>query len=33
MIHKTYTRLFIITGRLCWNWYSSANERYFCAKI
>jgi len=28
-----YTRLFIISGPLCWNWYSSANKSYFCAKI
>jgi len=27
------TRLFIICGPLCGNWYSSANKRYFCAKI
>ena len=26
------TRWFIISGTLCWNWYSSANERYYCAK-
>jgi len=25
--------LFIISGPLCWNWYSSANKRYFCAHI
>jgi len=29
----SYTRLFIISGPLCWNWYSSANKRCFCAKI
>jgi len=27
------TLLFIISGPIGWNWYSSANKRYFCAKI
>ena len=27
------TRLFIISGPLCWNWYSSTNKRYFGAEI
>jgi len=26
------TRLFVISGPLCCNWYSCANKRYFCAK-
>ena len=27
------SQLCIISGPLCWNWYSSANKRHFCAKI